>query len=116
MTFAPFGRIDIDNLYLKLKLLSLDKIHFLEKAKLLFKYHNDKLPANFENYFHEENLITHSYNLRNRNPPRPILSCYAEKMIKHNGIAIWNTIPYETQICQNVKQFSKKLKTEILLV
>ena len=116
MTFAPYGRIDIDDLYLKLKLISLDKIHFLEKAKFMYRYYNDKLPANFENYFQDHTVVNHSYNLRNRNPPRQILSCYAEKMIKHNGIAIWNTIPNEIQICQNLKLFSNKLKKDILLV
>ena len=70
MTFAPFGRIDIDDLYFKLQLLGLDKIHFLEKAKFMYKFHNDKLPEIFDNYFDNHFVITNSYNLRNRNPPR----------------------------------------------
>ena len=116
MTFAPFGRIDIDELYFKLRLLGLEKIHFLEKAKFMYKYHKNKLPATFENYFQGQSVITHSYNLRNRNPQRPILSIYAEKMIKNNGRDIWNTIPAEIQNCQSLKSFSDKLKKDILLV
>ena len=84
MTFAPFGRIDIDELYLKLRLLRLDKIHYLEKAKFMHRYYKNKLPSNFNNYFETQTAVTHSYNLRNRNPPRQILSIYAEKMIKYN--------------------------------
>ena len=110
MTFAPFGRIDIDNLYAKLKLLNLDKIHYLEKAKFMFKYYSKKLPESFDNYFETESVVTHSYNLRNQNPTRQILSTYAEKMIKNNGPDIWNTIPADIQNCFNLKSFSDKLK------
>ena len=116
MTFAPFGRIDIDDLYLKLRLLGLEKIHYLEKSKFMYKYYNNKLPAYFNNYFENRDTISHSYNLRNRNPPRRILSTYAEKMIKNNGYDIWNTIPTNIKNCKNLKSFSEKLKKEILLV
>ena len=116
MTFAPFGRIDIDDLYSQVKLLDIAKIHYLEKAKFMYKYHNNKLPANFSNYFQIQAAVTHSYNLRNRSQNRRILSNYAEKMIKHNGVDIWNTIPPEIKSCQNLKSFSNKLKKDILLV
>ena len=79
MTFAPFGRIDIDDLYTKLQLLGLEKIHYLEKSTFMYRYHNNKLPANFDSYFESKNVINHSYNLRNCNPPRHILLIYAEK-------------------------------------
>ena len=116
MTFAPFGRIDIDNLYLKLQLLDLQKIHYLEKSKFMYKYHNNKLPQNFDNYFENQSEITHPYNLRNRNPPRRILSVYEEKMMKNNGPDIWNTIPIEIQNSKNLKSFTDTLKKNILLV
>ena len=116
MTFAPFGRIDIDELYLKLRLLRLDKIHYLEKAKFMYRYYKNKLPSNFNNYFETQTAVTHSYNLRNRNPPRQILSIYAEKMIKYNGPDIWSTIPTEIQNCQSLKSFTDRLKKDILLV
>ena len=116
MVFAPFGRIDVDEIYLKLRLLDLEKIHYLEKSKFMYRYYNDKLPAYFDNYFVRAGTINHSYNLRNRNPPRQILSTYAEKMIKNNGYDIWNTIPTSIQNCKNLKSFSDKLKKEILLV
>ena len=116
MTFAPFGRIDIDDLYSQVKLLDIAKIHYLEKAKFMYKYHNNKLPANFSNYFQIQAAVTHSYNLRNRSQNRRIFSNYAEKMIKHNGVDIWNTIPPEIKSCKNLKSFSNKLKKDILLV
>ena len=102
--------------YLKLRLLGLKKIHYPEKSKFMYKYYNNKLPAYFNNYFENRDTISHSYNLRNRNPPRPILSTYAEKMIKNNGYDIWNTIPTNIKNCKNLKSFSEKLKKEILLV
>ena len=115
-TFAPFGRIDIDDLYLQVKLLGLPQIHYLEKAKFMYKYYNDQLPANFNNYFQTEAPVTHSYNLRNRSQHRRILSNYAERMIKFNGVDIWSTIPPEIKSCQNLKLFSDNLKKDILLV
>ena len=82
----------------------------------MYKYYNNKLPAYFDNYFENLGTISHSYNLRHRNPPRRILSTYAEKMIKNNGYDIWNTIPTNIQVCKNLKSFSDNLKKEILLV
>ena len=116
MTFAPFGKVDLDPVFHDLKILGMPEIHFLEKAKFMHKYYNGKLPKIFEGYFQNRGIVSHSYNLRRVNPQQPILSCYAEKMIKHNGIAIWNTIPDEMKTISNIKTFSFTLKRDILLV
>ena len=116
MTFAPFGRVDLEPVYLDLKILGLPELHFLEKAKFMHKYHNGKLPSLFNNYFETNQTVSHSYNLRRINYFRPILSNYAEKMIKHNGLAIWNSIPEEIKNIPNIKSFAYRLKKDILLV
>ena len=116
MTFAPFGRVDLEPVYLDLKILGLPELHFLEKAKFMHKYHNRKLPSLFNNYFETNQTVSHSYNLRRINYFRPILSNYAEKMIKHNGLAIWNSIPEEIKNIPNIKSFAYRLKKDILLV
>ena len=51
MTFAPFGKVDLDPVYHDLKILGLPEIHFLEKAKFMHKYKNGNLPMIFENFF-----------------------------------------------------------------
>ena len=82
----------------------------------MHKYHNGKLPSVFHNYFEVNTTISHSYNLRRVSPNQPILSKYSEKMIKHNGLAIWDTIPDGIKIIRNIKPFSFRLKKDILLV
>ena len=115
MTFAPFGKVDLDPVYRDLKILGLPEMHFLEKAKFMHKYKNGKLPTIFDNYFQNNETVTHSYNLRRINPQRPILSSYAEKMILHNGLAIWNAVPDEIKSIENIKTFSFRIKQDILL-
>ena len=115
MTFAPFGRVDLEPVYLDLKILGLPEMNFLEKAKFMHKYHNDKLPLLFNNYF-QTRTVSHSYNLRRVNPPRPILSTYSEKMIQNTGMSIWDAVPDEIKLITNIKSFAYRLKKDILLV
>ena len=116
MTFAPFGRVDLDPVYRDLKILGLPELHFLEKAKFMHKYNNGKLPSLFNNYFQINTTVSHSYNLRRINYFRPILSVYSEKMIKHTGMAIWDTVPDEIKIISNIKSFAYRLRKDILFV
>ena len=115
MTFAPFGKVDLDPVYRDLKILGLPEMNFLEKAKFMHKYKNGKLPIIFDEYFQNSEVVSHSYNLRRITPQRPILSSYAEKMIRHNGIAIWNAVPEELKTIENIKTFSFRIKKDILL-
>ena len=116
MTFAPFGRVDLAPVYRDLKILGLPEMHFMEKAKFMHKYYNGKLPALFKDYFETNAIVTHSYNLRRVTPFRPILSNYSEKMMKHNGPAIWNTVPDDIKNISNIKSFSFRLKKDIIFV
>ena len=116
MTFAPFGRVDLDPVYRDLKILGIPELHFLENAKFMHKYYNIKLPAILKDYFRTNTTVSHSYNLRRVSYFRPILSIYSEKMIKHNGMAIWDTVPNEIKFISNIKAFAFKLKKDILLV
>ena len=116
MTFAPFGRVDLDPVYRDLEILGLPEMNFLEKAKFMHKYKSGKLPIIFDEYFRNSEIVTHSYNLRRINPQRPILSSYAEKMIRHYGMDIWNAVPEEIRTIQNIKTFSFRIKRDILVV
>ena len=51
MTFAPFGKVDLEPVYRDLKILGLPEMHFLEKSKFMHKYHYGKLPVIFNEYF-----------------------------------------------------------------
>ena len=115
-TFAPYGRVDLDPVYRDLKILGLPETHFLEKAKFMHKYHKGKLPTLFNDYFQTDKTVSHSYNLRRVHYSKPILSIYSERMIKYNGMDIWNTIPNDIQIIDSIKSFAYRLKKDILLV
>ena len=114
--FVKFGRVDLAPVYRDLKILGLPEMHFMEKAKFMHKYYNGKLPALFKDYFETNAIVTHSYNLRRVTPFRPILSNYSEKMMKHNGPAIWNTVPDDIKNISNIKSFSFRLKKDIIFV
>ena len=116
MTFAPFGRVDLEPVYRDLKILGLAEMHFLEKAKFMFKYFNGKLPQNFDNYFQQNEPNPQPYFLRHERRHHRITSRFSEKMVKHNGMSIWNTVPDEIKRCNNIKSFCFKLKKDILLV
>ena len=116
MTFAPYGRIDLEPVYLDLKILGLPKMHFLEKAKFMYKYYNGKLPQAFDYYFQQNEPNPQPYFLRHQRENHHILSRFSAKMMKQNGIDIWNTIPEEIQRCTNIKAFCFKLKKDILFV
>ena len=116
MTFAPFGRIDVDPVYLHLKILDLTKIHYLEKAKFMFKYYNNSLPDCFENYFENQTTVNHGYNLRSRANNYHTGSQDTQNMLKNKGRAIWDTIPDNIKDSLSIGAFAKKLKNDILLV
>ena len=116
MTFAPFGRVDLEPVYLDLKILGLTEIHFLEKAKFMFKYFNGKLPHVFGDYFQQEEPLPQPYSWRRARQNQRSMSSFSEKMVKYNGIDIWNVIPEEIKRSNSIKSFCHKLKKDILLV
>ena len=111
-----FGKVDLDPVYKDLNILRLPEKHFHEKAKLMHKYHNGMLTEIFKDHFESNATVSHSYNLRRVRLQQPILSCYAKKIIKHNGVDIWNTVPDKIKTMSNIKTFSFNLKKDILLV
>ena len=116
MTFAPFGRVDVEPVFRDLRILGLPEIHFLEKAKFMFKYFKGKLPQTFDSYFVQNEPAPQPYFLRHARQINRVMSRFSEKMMKYNGIDIWNTIPEEIQNCNNIKSFCYRLKKDILFV
>ena len=79
ITFAPFGRVDLEPVYHDLKILGLSEIHFLEKAKLMFKYFNGKLPKAFDSYFQQTEPNSQSYHLRHERRRKQVRSRFSKK-------------------------------------
>ena len=117
MVFAPFQSNNSQQFYDELEFLSLTQIHLLEKAKFLYKYKNNRLPSNFNNYFQEigEN---HQYSLRsisNQNlQPSRARTRFGLKKIQHDGVKIWNDIPITIKESQSLKSFAGLYKAYIL--
>ena len=115
--FAPFHANNVEQFYEHLKLLNLQQIHMIEKAKFMFKIKNRKLPVKFQNYFHEAGA-NHSYNLRsvtNQNYGLHIAhSNYGLRMIHFTGPRLWNEIPLQIKSCNTIKLFATYFKLYIL--
>ena len=117
ISFSPFGTNDTDYLFTNLKLLNLDQIHTLEKAKFIYKHQNKKLPSNFDNYF--KNIAdTHTHNLRsvtNGNIAHTYGStCFGQKLIQNEGAKIWNNIPVQIRSSESLNTFASKYKEYLL--
>ena len=67
MTFAPFGRIELEPLYEYLKVLKVKEVFLLETGKFMYKMENNLLPVSIGDYFQprKQNNST-NYNLRTR--------------------------------------------------
>ena len=88
ITFAPYGNIDLNPAYKQLKLLSVDKTHKLELAKLMFKSKHNLLPTSIGNFFEFSSAnITHNHFVRNRLRPVRLLcnSKSGEKSVQYRS-------------------------------
>ena len=97
MTFAPFGRIDLEPIYKELYILDVKDTFILETSKFMFKLKKGLLPVSIGDYFGDsqtENRII-PYNLRNRDRPRLISTrlSSSENTIRIRGERVWNYIP-----------------------
>ena len=64
ITFAPFGRINLNPIYKELKVLYIKDTLILETSKHMFKLKNGLFPIRFADYFSRDSLSSNSYRLR----------------------------------------------------
>ena len=98
MTFAPFGNIDVDEIYKYLDIPRVQETISIETGKFIFKREKGLLPdPNIAKHFEVRNENTsHSYNLRNRGgnlPKNSYSSSHGEKSIQCRGANLWNSLP-----------------------
>ena len=119
MTFAPFGRIDLDPIFDYLSILDLAKVSYLESSKFMYKLKNNLLPTKIGNYFESntDRPATHNYSLRKRNQigsqitPRLVSG---KNSIQYRGEIIWNEIPDCIKSCTSLTRFKKAMKSYLL--
>ena len=94
--FAPFGMHNTQQFYKELELLNLEQIHRLQVAKFMYKHKTQKLPEQI-NHVLSSTEPTHSYNLRSMTNSnyRQVWgrTSYSQKMLKNEGVKVWNNIP-----------------------
>ena len=97
MTFAPFGRIDLEPIYKELYILDVKDTFILETSKFMFKLKKGLLPVSIGDYFGDSQTENRTipYNLRNRDRPRLISTrlSSSENTIRIRGERVWNSIP-----------------------
>ena len=111
--FAPHDHRDVGILFNDLKLLNLQQLNKLVKAKFIFKYKNQKLPSSFDQILTTN--TSHRYALRSQVTQE--FKCiwgktiFGMKMIQYVGAQLWNEIPLEIRSTNSLREFSKKFKS-----
>ena len=104
-----------DPLFHHLKIFKIHDINTLQIAIFMHKYHYERLPPVFTNFFSYNNNL-HSYPTRtcnniHLNNPRILL---AHKTLRHHGPDIWNTLPNLLKQINSISSFKRSIK-ELLL-
>ena len=118
ITFAPYGNIDLNSAYKQLKLLTIEKTHKLDLAKLMYKSKNNLLPTSIGNFFEfSSEQITHNHFVRNRQRPIRLLcsSKTGEKSVQYKSFKLWDVIPSEIRNSESFTIFNKKTFKEYLI-
>ena len=118
MTFAPFGRVDLQPIYECLKILDVEKVKYLETSKYLYKLKKNILPTKIGQYFEIiNNHSNHRYSLRNRSRVTPQIAprlASGQNSLQYRGDRIWNEIPQVIQSCNSLNAFKRAMKLNLL--
>ena len=111
MTFAPFGRIELEPLYEYLKVLKVKEVFLLETGKCMYKMENNLLPVSMGDYFQPRKQNNSGYNLRTRKNTSTAPITYrlisSERSIHYHGANLWKNIPNEIIKNKSPKNITK---------
>ena len=114
MCFAQPESSRIEDLYSDLKLLDLNQLNKLAKAKFVYKFKNKKLPKRFDNFLTTQNSH-HRYALRSTNTQENKCiwgkSNFGMKMLQYEGVQLWNALPDDVRNAESLRNFSKRFKS-----
>ena len=118
MTFAPFGRIELEPLYEYLKVLKVKEVFLLETGKFMYKMENNLLPVSIGDYFQPRKQNNSGYNLRTRKNTSTAPITYrlisSERSIQYHGANLWKNIPNEIKKCKSFISFKNHYKFFLL--
>ena len=103
-------------LYSQLKVLPLNILIQIEKAKTMYKFEHKMLPQVFDNYFKKP---THQHNTRyaslhNNFQVVRISSAKEKSLLKCYGPKIWESIPLDIKNAQSLKVFINSYRTHLI--
>ena len=100
-------------IYEKHKILQLHDLHIHETATFMYKFHNNKLPVSFSQYFNRIAAI-HSIHTRSNTSGLTYYipqykTTHRQRSLKYTGVKIWNKTPNWIRT-KSYSQFLKHLK------
>ena len=122
MSFAPFGRLDIQPIYKHFNILDVDNTFLLESVKFIYKLKNSLIPSDISiaSHFIRNTNSINNYSLRSRTctttVPHNLLSVYAQKSIQNRMSILWNNIPMEVIESGSFNSFKAQYKKHLLLL
>ena len=101
-------------LFCQLKVLPLSILIKIEKAKTMYKYRNNMLPAVFETYF-EKPSHQHKTRFSKNNLAQVHMNSAKDKsLLKYIGPKIWKSIPCNIKDAASIKVFIKSYRTHLI--
>ena len=116
MSFAPFGRIDLDPLYEILEILKIEHVYELEIAKFAFRRQRNLLPCDIANYFQVREPTRVLRNSLTQLSRRVITNTtHGAKSIFKKSLEIWENIPNEIKQAPSLNSFKNMFKSHLIL-
>lgn len=114
ITMAPH-RAHTDNLFHSTKILQLPKIYVYCVMLFMYRFHKNKLPQIFDNFF-VLNKTIHEHNTRQSTKLHvPIAKNETVfKSIRFKGVFIWNLLSNKLQTCNSIFTYKHNLKLHLL--
>ena len=118
ITFAPFGRVDVEPLYKELFILDVGDTFILETCKFMYRLKKNLLPTDIAIYFTHPSSSKpkSSYNLRPRKTPSRIETRLRQNSIHIRGELIWGYAPEVSRSSKSLQMFKQMIKTKELKV
>ena len=119
LSFAPFGRLDLQPVYEILELLDIEQTYSLEIAKFAYRYKNSLLPTKIASYFEtplgRENVRATRQSTANA-PQHTSFNSFGQKSIRNAISKVWIGIPDEIKSSTWFKSFKRMYKSHLILV
>ena len=118
ITFAPFGRVDVEPLYKELFILDVGDTFILETCKFMYRFKKNLLPTDIAIYFTHplSSKPKSSYNLRPRKTPSRIETRLrsSENSIHIRGELIWDYVPEVSRSSKSLQIFKQTIKNSLV--